>query len=335
MASLVTAGGVGAGAFAHVAVEFVVQMAVGGVVGVVGGRAMLVFSRRVPLPSAALYPLRTLAGAYVLFGLATVAHGSGFLAVFVAGIVLGDVHAPYKRDIRQFLSALASLGEIVAFVVLGLTVDLGQLARSDVWVPGLVLGVALAVLVRPLLVGLCLLPVDLSRGERAFVLFAGLKGAVPILLGTFLFSAHVADPGRLYGIVVVVVVFSVVVQGTLVPTAARLLHLPMRLVEPEPWAFGVRLRAEPEGVHQLEVADGSPADGTTIADLSTTSDDLWVSFVVRSGQLVPVRADTVLRAGDALVVLADVEARDELERLFARPSPGAVSPPRPPRPSTS
>jgi cell volume regulation protein A len=109
----------------------------------------------------------------------------------------------------------------------------------------------------------------------------------------------------------------------------------MRLVEPEPWAFGVRLRAEPEGVHQLEVGDGSPADGTTIADLSTTSDDLWVSFVVRSGQLVPVRADTVLRAGDALVVLADVEARDELERLFARPSPGAVSPPRPPRPSTS
>ncbi|MDT7546530.1 MAG: potassium/hydrogen antiporter, partial [Actinomycetota bacterium] len=185
------------------------------------------FMRAVPLPNEGLYPLRTLAASMLLFGLASVAHGSGFLAVFVAGILIGDAPAPHKREIRRFHSSLASLGEIVAFVVLGLTVDLGVLGRHNVWVPGLVIGLLLAAVVRPLFVGLCLARVDLSRGERAFVLFAGLKGAVPILLGSFLLAAHVPSAERLYGIVVVVVAFSVVVQGGLVPTAARLLRVPM------------------------------------------------------------------------------------------------------------
>src|SRR6476619_2088081 len=196
MASLVTAGGVSGGAFGHVAAEFALQMGIGAVTGLVGGRALLWFMRAVPLPSEGLYALRTAVCVLLVYGLATVAQGSGFLAVFVAGILLGDARAPYKREIERFHSALASLGEIVAFVVLGLTVDLSTLARTDVWVPGLVLGAALAFVIRPIAVGLCLLPTRLERNERAFVLFAGLKGAVPILLGTLLFSAGVADAPR-------------------------------------------------------------------------------------------------------------------------------------------
>jgi cell volume regulation protein A len=173
----------------------------------------------------------------LLFGVASVAHGSGFLAVFVAGIAIGDSDAPYKREIRSFHSSLASLGEIVAFLVLGLTVDLDVLGRSDVWVPGLLIGVLLALVIRPVLVGLCLLPVALTPSERAFVLFAGLKGAVPILLGSFLLAAEVDQAARLYGIVVVVVAFSVVVQGGLVPTGVRRLGLPLKPVESEPPAL--------------------------------------------------------------------------------------------------
>jgi cell volume regulation protein A len=237
MASLLAAGGVGAGAFGHVAGEFALQMAVGAVVGGLGGWALVWFMRAVPLPSQGLYPLRTLAGSMLLFGVASVAHGSGFLAVFVAGIAIGDSDAPYKREIRSFHSSLASLGEIVAFLVLGLTVDLDVLGRSDVWAPGLVIGVLLALVIRPVLVGLCLLPVALTPSERAFVLFAGLKGAVPILLGSFLLAAEVDQAARLYGIVVVVVAFSVVVQGGLVPTAVRRLGLPLKPVESEPPAL--------------------------------------------------------------------------------------------------
>jgi len=221
MASLITAGGLSAGTFGQVTAEFMVQMAVGVAVGGVGGVAMLWFTRAVPLPSEGLYPLRTLACALLLYGVATLAHGSGFLAAFAAGIVLGDERAPYKREIEGFHGALASLAEIVAFVVLGLTIDLATVARPDVWIPGLILGAVLAFVIRPVLVGLCLIPARLKSNERNFVLFAGLKGAVPILLGSFLVAAHVPEAGRLYGIIAVVVVFSVVVQGSLVPAAVR------------------------------------------------------------------------------------------------------------------
>lgn len=320
MASLITAGGLSWEAFAKVGGEFALQMAVGAAVGVVGGRALLWFMRRVPLPGEGLYPLRTLASALLLFAVATLAHGSGFLAVFVAGIALGDERAPYKREIERFHSALASLGEIVAFVVLGLTVDLSELSRLDVWVPGLIFGAILAFVIRPVLVGVCLLPARLAPNQRNFVLFAGLKGAVPILLGGYLLTANVPAAKRLYGIVVVVVVFSVVVQGGLVPTVARLLHLPMRLIEPEPWALGVRLRDEPDGVHRLTVQRASAADGRTIADIGELPSGAWITLLVRDGQLLPVRGDTRLAAGDDLTVLADTSNSETLTAIFEEPA---------------
>ncbi|MCL4421921.1 MAG: cation:proton antiporter [Actinobacteria bacterium] len=228
MTGLVAAGGISAAAFVRVGITFVSEMAVGAGVGLVGGFALLWFARRVALPNEALYPLGSLAGVLVIFALATLAGGSGFLAVFVAGIVLGDRKAPSKREIERFHSVLASLSEIVAFVVLGLTVHLAVLAREDVWLPGLVLGAVLAMIIRPLVVGLSLLPTGLKPNERNFVLFAGLKGAVPILLGSYLFSAHLPDAQRLYGIVIVVVVLSVLVQGAMTPIVAGALNLPIR-----------------------------------------------------------------------------------------------------------
>ena len=322
MVSLLTAGSLSGGALVQVASEFLLQMGVGAALGLLGGRALLWFMRRVSLPSEGLYPLRTLASVLMLYGVTTIAHGSGFLAVFVAGILLGDERAPFKKEVERFHSALASLGEIVAFVVLGLTVNLSDLTRTNVWVPGLVLGAALAFVIRPLLVWLCLIPARLRPNEQAFVLFAGLKGAVPILLGSLLLAANVPGSRRLYGIVVVVVAFSVVVQGSLVPTVARALRLRMRLVEPQPWSLGVRLAEEPEGVLRLTVAPGSRADGQTVdavADAATDSGDsgdVWVNMVVRGGALVAVRGDTALKAGDEVLVLADERWHPRLEHLF-------------------
>lgn len=316
MTSLIAAGGLTAAGFASVGVQFVLQMVIGLVVGVIGGRGLLAFMRRVALPSEGLYALRTLACCLMLYGIATLAHGSGFLAVFVAGIVIGDARAPYKPEIKRFHAAMAGLAEIVAFAVLGLTVNLGVLAKPDVWIPGLVLGLALTVLIRPLAVLACLIGVDLQRNERAFIVFAGLKGAVPILLGEFLRAAHVPNAERLYGIVVVVVIFSVLVQGSAVPGVARLLRLPMRTVETQPWEIGVRLADEPQGVHRFSVASGSAAEGCTVEGLSDHVGDIWVSIVVRTTGLVPVRGDTALQADDEVVILADPELRDSLEEMF-------------------
>jgi cell volume regulation protein A len=322
LVSLLAAGSLSGGAALQVVGEFTLQMGVGAAFGLLGGRALLWFMRRVSLRSEGLYPLRTLACVLVLYGATTVAHGSGFLAVFVAGIVLGDERAPFKLEIERFHSALASLGEIVAFVVLGLTVHLVDLTRTDVWVPGLVLGASMALLIRPLLVGLCLIPARLRRNEQAFVLFAGLKGAVPILLGSLILAANIPGADRLYGIIIVVVAFSVVVQGSLVPTVVRALHLPMRVLEPQPWSFGVRLAEEPEGVLRLTVAPGSPAEGKTVeavAEAAGDSEDpadIWVNVLVRRRALVSVRGDTRLAAGDEVLISAEERWHPQLETLF-------------------
>jgi potassium/hydrogen antiporter len=184
MASLLTAGpAAGLDAAGSIAAEFLLQLAVGAAVGVMGGALLVELMRRLPLPSEGLYPLRVLAGVLVIYGAATVAHGSGFLAVFIAGILVGDARAPYKGEIERFHAALASLAEIVAFLILGLTVGLHTLPDSGALGIGLILAGLLTLVVRPLLVGLLLLPVRLAWGERLFVLWAGLKGAVPILLG--------------------------------------------------------------------------------------------------------------------------------------------------------
>ena len=208
--------------------NFVVEMGVGLVIGIAGAAALLIFMRRVQLPSEGLYPLRTLAAAGVIYGLASVAHGSGFLAVFIAGIALGDVHVPYKAQIRRFQVSLASLAEIVVFVALGLTVDLRELIDDRVWLDGLLLAIILAFVARPLALAPLLLPLRLRMGERVFVAWSGLKGAVPILLAAFAILADVEDSRRLYEIVFVVVAFSVVVQGSSIPFAARRLGVRMR-----------------------------------------------------------------------------------------------------------
>ncbi|MBA2559750.1 MAG: cation:proton antiporter, partial [Propionibacteriales bacterium] len=180
MVSLLGATGSGVDAVLGGVGEFGLQMAVGAGVGIAGGYGLLQLMRRVPLPNEALYPLRTLACAALIYGGATLLHGSGFLAVFMAGILLGDARAPYKREIEHFSSGVASLSEIVAFTVLGLTVPLQDVLQAGSLWTGLTLAALLILVVRPLFVGLLLVGVDLDRGERAFVLWAGLKGAVPI-----------------------------------------------------------------------------------------------------------------------------------------------------------
>jgi len=316
MGGLLAVGGVNGVAFGRVAADFLLQMTVGLAAGIAGGLALLWFMRRVSLPSEALYPLRTLASVLLLYGVTTLLHGSGFLAVFVAGIVIGNRRAPYQHEIERFHAALAGLAEIVAFVVLGLTIDLRVLGRIDVWLPGLILGLALAVVIRPLAVGLCLLPAGLDRGERVFVLFAGLKGAVPILLGELILAAELPDAQRLYGIVVVVVILSVVVQGSLAPIVAHRLGIPMQPVIPEPWAVGVRLQTEPDTAHQVSVAAGSLVDGRTVAEVAEMGSDIWISIVVRDGMLLPVRGNTKLQGGDLVTLLIDGGLPDKVTGMF-------------------
>jgi cell volume regulation protein A len=314
MVSLLVASGGGWSAVGHGVGEFGLQLAVGGVIGVAGGWVLLQVMRRVTLPTEALYPVQTIALALVLYGAATALGGSGFLAVFLAGILVGDARAPYKREIERFAGAVAGLAEIIAFVVLGLSTSLSSVFHGDRLWPGLGLAVLLALVVRPVLVGVVTAPIRMAVGERAFVLWAGLKGAVPILLGTYVLAEGVADAQRIYDVIFVVVLLNVVVQGGMVPLVARWGRVPMRVVEPEPWALGLRFADEPQGLQRYRVAAGSPADGASIEELPV-GEEFWISMINRGGRLVQVRGGTRLQEGDE--VLALTTDPDTAERTFA------------------
>ena len=215
--------------------EFALQMSIGLAIGVAGGLAIGAAMTRLTLPSSGLYTVSALAGATVVYGAAAVAHGSGFLAVFVAGLLVGDLRAPFKAEIEVFQEALAALAEIVVFVALGLTIAISDMP-AERWAKGLLLAAFLALVARPVAVGALLVPTRLRRAERAFVIWGGLKGAVPILLAAFALAQHVPHARELYELVFVVVLASVVVQGGTIPLAASRLGIHMRRVGPTPLA---------------------------------------------------------------------------------------------------
>ena len=207
--------------------EFAIQMAVGTVVGVAAGVLLVWVNNRAALPSWTLYPLLMLASALTIYGGTALLHGSGFLAVFIAGLIAGGRDLVRKRETERFHAALANIAEIVVFVALGLTVDLTDIGTWKVGGYALLLAVVLALVARPASVLALLAPADLRWGERLFIAWAGLRGATPILLAAFAVLQAVDEANRIYLIVFVVVMFSVVVQGSLIEAVARRLGVPI------------------------------------------------------------------------------------------------------------
>jgi len=292
------------GSLSIVASEFAREMALGLAAGVVGALALLPVIRRVRLTSPALYPIRVLAGAGIVYGIAAVFGGSGFLAVFVAGVLLGDAAAPRKGEIEDFHASLAGLAEIAAFIALGLSIAVTDIEELATWVDGLALALILVLVARPLAVLPLLLPARLSRGERLFVAWGGLKGAVPILLGALAVLEGADGAEHLYGIVFVVVLFSVVVQGASVPYAARRLGIHFRRVDHD--------LAE---VHELVVREDAFARGRRLDELPL-GERAWVGVLVRDGRPRPVDDDVVLELGDRVHVYSQPDDVPALERLF-------------------
>jgi potassium/hydrogen antiporter len=295
--------------------EFAVEMSVGVVLGLLGAVLLIPVLRRVRLPSEGLYPVLALVLAGALYGATSLAHGSGFLAVFILGLALGDARTPYKGEIERFSVSLASLAELAVFVALGLTIDITGLS-GGVWLDGIVLALVLALLARPLVVLLTLGIARLSWAERAFITWSGLKGAVPILLAAFALLGGVAGAERVYGVVFVVVLISVVGQGTLVPLVARALAIPIRERPALPWELSVRLGEEPPAAHEFEVGAGSRAAGHTIRDLPL-GEHAWITLVVRDGAVTRPGGSLELRPGDRVLLLAEADDLEPLSRVFA------------------
>lgn len=294
--------------------EFAVSMSIGVALGLLGGFALIPVLRKIRLPSEGLYPVFALVLAGTLYAVTSAAQGSGFLAVFIAGLLLGDARTPYKGEIERFSVALAGLAELVVFVALGVTIKIGAFP-GRVWLDGVVLALALALLIRPLVVLLTLIRARMTSAERAFIAWSGLKGAVPILLAAFAVLGGVADGTYVYGVVFVVVLVSVIGQGTLVPLVARTLAIPMRERNALPWELSVRLGDEPPAAHEFEVHATSRAAGHAISELPL-GQHAWVTLVVRDGTATRPGGSLELKDGDRVLLLAEEGDIEPLTRLF-------------------
>jgi len=238
--------------------------------------------------------------------------------VFVAGVWIGDARMPFKGEVERFHSALASLGEIVVFAALGLTIHLPGIGWSTVGY-GLALAAALVLVVRPLAVLPLLWPERMRWGEKAFISLTGFKGAVPILLAALAVLQGVADAGLIYRLVFVVVAASVLAQGlALEPLAHRLGVQMTARRRPRGWALSIALRHEPEGVLRLIVAPDAIAAGRRIGALPI-GEHTWVALVVRGGRTEQPRGSLRLEPGDEVVLLSDPVDEQALRHVFTRP----------------
>ena len=297
--------------------EIVLQLAVGGVVGIAiawAGRALLA---RLRLASGGLYPALTLAIAFLTFGVATLLHGSGFLAVYLAGLLLGNSPLPYKAGLLRVHDALAWLSQIGMFLILGLLVFPSRL--PEVAMIGLAIALLLAVVLRPVTVALCLLPFRYPVKDVAFIGWVGLRGAVPIVLGTFPVLAAAPGAERIFHLVFFLVVVSAFIPGGTVAWVTRRL----RLESAEPPAPRAVLAIESRQPLRGELYSYYIDDALVVAGLSLAELDFpegaAVALIVRGDQLIAPKGGTTLQAGDHVYVIAQEEDRPFIQLMFGRP----------------
>ena len=315
---------------ADMALLFVRQLGIGLVIGVVVGIAAVWALRRVTLATAGLYPVATLAVAALAFGGADALHGSGFLAVYLAGLALGTAGVPAQQTVTSFHQGLAWVGQVAMFVALGLLVFPSRL--DDVAFRGTVLALVLVFVSRPVAVAVSTLPMRFTWTERAVLAGAGLRGAVPVVLATFPVIEGVSGSTRLFDVVFFAVLLSTVIQGTTFEPVARWLGATTdEPALPRPLAEAGTIRRLGAEVLEYPVAPDDAVVGARVRDLGLPREAV-VNVIVRGGEAIPPRGSTVLRTGDRLHVLLRSELSRDVHTIVERWRKGPIGPPpRPPR----
>jgi cell volume regulation protein A len=301
------------------------KLAIGAAIGLVLGRLAVAGLNRVRLPTDGIYPVATIAIAALAFGLAELAHGSGFLSTYLTGLALGSSGMPARRTVVAFHEGVGWVAQIGLFVMLGLLVFPSTL--GDVAVEGLALSAVLILVARPLAAFAATLLSPLNLRERAMLAWAGLRGATPIWLATFPVVAGVGAGQELFSIVFFVVVSSTLVQGaSFEPLATRLglttdePALPRRLLE------SGRIRRMGGDVVSYRLRPEAAAAGHLVRELGLPRDAL-LNVIVRDGRAIPPRGSTVVQEGDELHILVRGELRDEVEALTQQWHRGPVGAP--------
>jgi cell volume regulation protein A len=290
------------------------QISIGLVVGIaLGAVAVWVFAR-IPESIAAFAPVVSVAAAALSFGAADSLGGSGFLAVYLVGLAVGSTPSRYRRQLAAFHEGLAFVAQVGLFVLLGLLVFPSQLPH--VALRSVALALALMLVARPAAVWASTLWSSFSNRDRVLLGWAGLRGAAPIVVATFVLSSSVRHANSIFDVVFFVVIVSALVQGTTLERVAKALGLtsarrpaPDRAAESGPLAQLDLVEFEVEPNHSI--------DGSAVRELGLPRDAL-VAVIQRDGDSIPPRGSSVVRAGDRLFVLSPQRRRPELEDVFTR-----------------
>jgi cell volume regulation protein A len=300
--------------FADLSLLLLRQLGLGLAIGVALGAVATWAFARLPHSIGAFAPVASVAAGALSFGIADVSGGSGFLAVYLVGLAVGSTPSRFRRHLVTFHEGLAFVAQVVMFVVLGLLVfprELGSVALS-----GLALAALLVLLIRPVAVGISTAWSRFNARERALLGWAGLRGAVPIVLGTIVLSSEIESGETIFNAVFFVVVVSALVQGTtLERVAARL-----GLVTPAPAVAAAPLEVDaklPLELVEFAVTGDDSIDGAAVRELGLPRSAL-IAVISRDGESIPPRGNTMVAAGDHLFVLVPSKARADLEDVFAR-----------------
>jgi potassium/hydrogen antiporter len=287
--------------------ELVAGTLIGFGVGALGAFGL----RRVALPASGLYPLAAVGLTVLAYGVGTVAHASGFLAVYVTGVILGNARIPHRQSVLGFADGVAWLGQIGLFVMLGLLATPSRLPSAIL--PALAVGVVLVFIGRPISVAASVSWFRVRWRDQAFLSWAGLRGAVPIVLATIPLSLHVDGATKLFDVVFVLVVVYTILQGGAIAPVARSLRVtapgePTELiVETAPLD---RMHAD---LLELVIPEKSQLAGVYIDELRLPPGAV-VTLVMRDGVGFVPEARTRLRAGDGLLIVATANVRADAER---------------------
>ncbi|MFI4871077.1 MAG: potassium/proton antiporter [Phycisphaerales bacterium JB061] len=295
---------------ALVPLELVVGAAIGIGIGL-AGRWLLA---RLRIRSSGLFPVATLACGFVAYGLATLFWGSGFLAVFAAGTVLGNGSLPYKAGLARVHDAIAWLSQVTMFLMLGLLVFPSKLL--PVAGQGLVLGLALALVARPLATWLCLLPMRLPANEVKYICWVGLRGAVPIILAMFPVMADIPGADRIFHIVFFIVVVSAIVPGASIVPSTRWLGVGDREAPSPSAAIEMHSLQNLDGeIRVYHIESTVAACGATFAEIQFPEHASAI-LVVRGTELIAARGKTRIQENDHVYIFLKPQDEPYIGLLF-------------------
>ena len=295
------------------AVDFMIKMAVGAVIGYAFGRIAVWSINRINIDNKAFYSILLLAFVFITFSIAEMLHGNGYLAVYVAGLMVGNNKITHKRTLTIFFDSFTWLFQIVMFIALGLLVNLDELRDPNVLIIGGLVGVFMIFVARPATVLLCMAPFrKFTTKARMYISWVGLRGAVPIIFATYPLVADVPGARFMFNVVYLVTILSLVIQGTTVSSMANVLGL---AEEEEESSFEVEMPDKiKSAMTEIRINASMIAHGNQLKQI-TLPDHTLVVMARRGERYFIPKGHTTLEEGDRLLIISDND--EELQRELA------------------